>query len=116
MTIKKIKDLDEFHAETKQGGNRLVLLYSAWCPFCVSFMPVFDEHAAAGNNTPVKVCTDDLPEIEDLFAVDVVPTVLFFKAGKLAARLDGQLGRGITGEGLKNFIEACGAPAGKSKN
>ena len=38
-------------------------------------------------------------------------TVLFFSGGKLAARLDGQLGRGLSAEGLADFAKRGGKAA-----
>lgn len=114
--MKTIKTRKEFDALLKESRPLTALFYSAWCPFCISFMPVFEKKAAAGTaSAAIKVCTDDLPELEDLFAIDVVPSVLFFKDGKLAARLDGQLGRGITGEALDVFIKDAASAASRAK-
>lgn len=114
MGARTIKTREVFEAELKGGEGRFALFYSAWCPFCTSFMSVYEGEAAAGKEAFVKVCTDDLPELEDRFSVEVVPTVLYFKDGKLARRLDGVLGRGLSAEGLRAFMAACAAP-GKGK-
>ncbi|MDD2804378.1 MAG: thioredoxin family protein [Elusimicrobiales bacterium] len=109
MGTKNIKTREVFEAELKAGEGRFALFYSAWCPFCTSFMPAYDGEAAAGGAEFLKVCTDDLPELEDRFSVEVVPTVLYFKDGKLARRLDGALGRGLGADGLRAFVAACAA-------
>jgi thiol-disulfide isomerase/thioredoxin len=105
--MKKITNRSDFDSELK-AGDRLALFYSAYCPFCISFLPAFEKLAKTAPGGCVAVCTDDLDELEDLFAVDVVPTALYFKAGKLAARLDGVLGRGLTEAGLAEFMKTCG--------
>lgn len=110
MGTRNIKSEAEFGAEIKDAGGRVALFYSPWCPFCTSFMPVFDGRAKAGGGVFLKVSTDDLPALEDRFSVEVVPTVLFFKAGKLSRRLDGALGRGLNAEDLDAFLAACGLP------
>ncbi|HCC48465.1 MAG TPA: hypothetical protein DEQ38_10180 [Elusimicrobia bacterium] len=115
MASKTVKTRESFEAEVQAPGGRFALFYSAWCPFCTSFLPVFEEQAAVGSGAFIKVCTDDLPELEDRFSVEVVPTVLFFKGGHLSRRLDGQLGRGLGGDGLRAFVKACGAPARETK-
>lgn len=107
--MKRLKDRAAFDAELA-AGDRLVLFYSAWCPFCTSFLPAFEKQAGADARY-LGVCTDDLPELEDLFSIEVVPTVLRFRGGKLAARLDGQLGRGLTAEGLAAFAGNGGKAA-----
>lgn len=96
-----------FEQEVTGGGNKLVLFHSPYCPFCAAFLPVFEKLAKAGPASFAKVSTDALPDLEDAFSIEVVPTVLFFKAGKLAARLDGVLGRGLGEEALLAFAAAC---------
>lgn len=103
MPATRLRTREEFDSATGKGSS-LVLFYSDWCPFCRSFMPAFEN--AAGESL-LKVSTDDLPELEELFGIEVVPTVLCFKSGKLHARLDGQLGRGITPPQLEGFAAGC---------
>lgn len=107
--MKKILIKADFDAEIAGAGGRIVLFYSAWCPFCVSFLPVFEKAAAVNPPEFAQVCIDDLPALEESFDVEVVPTVLFFKSGALKKRLDGVLGRGLNGEDLSAFVKACGA-------
>lgn len=107
MKVRQLRSREEFDSATS-GDIAMVLVYSDWCPFCRSFLPAFE--AAAGENAFLKASTDDLPELEKMFAVDVVPTILCFGAGRLKSRLDGQLGRGITAAALKDFAASCGLP------
>lgn len=109
--MKNITTKAAFELEINSGGSKLVLFHSEYCPFCAAFLPAFDERSKAHPDFFVKVSTDALPDLEDSFSIDVVPTVLFFKAGKLAARLDGVLGRGIGEKEFLAFAAACGAPA-----
>jgi thioredoxin 1 len=107
--MKEIKTREDFDKEL-QAGEKFLLFYSPWCPFCSSFSPAFEK--AAGKDAAFgKVSTDDLPELEDAFSVDVVPTVLFFRGGKLSKRLDGALGRGLSAGDLEAFITLCRAEA-----
>ncbi len=106
--MKDIRTKKDFDAELAAGGERLVLFYSGWCHFCSSFMPALEKSAKGSPAVFIKLCVDDLPALEEHFAVEVVPTVLFFKDGKLAKRLDGVLGRGLTEEKLAAFAESCG--------
>ena len=110
MSAITITSKKEFDKEIGSGGGRFALFHSAYCPFCVMFMPAFEKQAASNPAAFLKVSTDSLPELEDAFAIEVVPTVLFFRSGKLEKRLDGQLGRGLTGENLAAFIKSCSGP------
>jgi thioredoxin 1 len=111
--VKNIETRTDFDREIGGEGDKLVLFHSSYCPFCVSFVPVFEKRAKAGAAFFAKVSTDALPELEDAFSIEVVPTLLFFKAGRLASRLDGVLGVGLSDDKFLAFAAACGAPGEK---
>lgn len=106
--MKDIRTQKDFDAELEAGGERFVFFYSGWCHFCTTFLPALEEHANGSQVVFVKLCVDDLPGLEEHFGVEVVPSVLFFKDGKLAKRLDGVLGRGLSEEKLLAFARTCG--------
>ena len=108
--MKNIATKEEFDLELKSGEKKFILFYSSYCPFCLMFLPNFKKIAAQFPETFTEASIDSLPELEDTFAVEVVPTVLFFKNGKLSNRLDGILGRGLTEENLSAFVKSCAAP------
>jgi len=112
MKIKTLESREEFERAVQGPGEKLVLFYSAWCPFCSSFMPDFEKAAAAGPGVFRILCVDEVPELEDFFSVEVVPTVLSFEDGKVARRLDGELGRGLSAEKLAAFIKKRGPGKG----
>lgn len=109
--MKDIRTKEDFDAELRAGAEKLILFYSGWCHFCTEFLPAFMDSAAVKPAAFARLCVDDLPEIEHRFDVEVVPTVLFFKDGKLENRLDGVLGRGLTDAKIQKFTEACGIKA-----
>lgn len=113
MKLLTVDNRGQLEQALSGGENRLVLFYSAYCPFCLSFLPAFEAGAAAAPENFIKACTDGSEELEDLFAVEVVPTVLFFEGGKLSKRLDGKLGRGLSAENLAAFTAACVPGQGK---
>ncbi|OGR68529.1 MAG: hypothetical protein A2081_05930 [Elusimicrobia bacterium GWC2_61_19] len=108
--MKKIATKKEFAMELASGNGKFILFQSSYCPFCLMFLPVFKTSAARAPEAFAAVSTDALPELEDAFSVEVVPTVLYFKDGKLAGRLDGKLGRGLSEKDLDAFIKVCGGP------
>lgn len=85
-----------------------VLFYASWCPFSRKFLPIF-EKAAAGKEGFVLV-QDDQETLSDPYSVKIYPTVLFFKRGLIARRLDGMAGRGLNEEQLAGFIRDCSSP------
>jgi thioredoxin 1 len=92
--------------EVLQSNDKLIaLVYASWCPFCVRFLPVFQRYTAGMQD--LFLFQDDLEIMADEYTVEVVPSVLFFKNGKLVNRLDGTLGVGLKEKQLGDFINSC---------
>ncbi|MEI7481635.1 MAG: thioredoxin family protein [Elusimicrobiota bacterium] len=105
--IKNEADLDK---QLAAGASVFILFYSQWCPYCIAFLPSYEKRAKAAPDSFLRVCIDDMPDAEDKYAIDVVPTVLSFRKGKVDKRLDGKLGAGLTETHLSAFIISCGFP------
>jgi len=105
--IKNEADLDK---RLSADASVFVLFYSQWCPYCVAFLPAYEKRAKAAPDSFLRACIDDIPEAEDKYAIDVVPTVLLFRKGKADKRLDGKLGAGLTEAHLSAFTITCGFP------
>jgi len=98
--------------DTLKANERVIaLFYASWCPFCVDFLPVFQK-CAEGEGLGFLVVQDDQETMGDRYAVEVVPTVLFFEKGKVAKRLDGVPGVGLNEKKLTDFIDMCRQPGG----
>ena len=95
----------------KANERAIALFYASWCPFCVDFLPVFQK-CAEGEGLGFLAVQDDQETMGDRYAVEVVPTVLFFEKGKVAKRLDGVLGVGLNEKKLTDFIDICRQPGG----
>jgi thioredoxin 1 len=83
-----------------------ILFYASWCPFCRSFLPIFDKEAqmnVQGKFLRVKV-DDEANPIWAKYDIEVVPTVIFFDSANVVKRLDGVLGAGLREEQLRNFL------------
>jgi thioredoxin 1 len=98
------KDLD---VELKKSKNLLVLFYASWCPFCVGFVPTFDEKVVSlGIKNVVHVLLDDYNNsLWDDYDIPAVPTVIFFAEGRVCKRLDAKLGKGLSEERFMSWIE-----------
>ncbi|HBA62191.1 MAG TPA: hypothetical protein DCZ92_15530 [Elusimicrobia bacterium] len=113
MAIKEIKNKAEFERMLQVGGDTFLLFYSPWCPFCLEFAPAFEKLEASSPGYYCKASVEELPELEDLFSIEVVPTVLFFRGGILNKRLDGVLDAGLAPENLAEFVWRCRGIANK---
>jgi thioredoxin 1 len=98
------KDLD---SQLKKSKNVLVLFYASWCPFCLGFVPTFDEKVTnLGIKNVVHVLLDDYNNpLWDDYDIPAVPTIIFFTEGKVCKRLDARLGRGLSEERFMTWIE-----------
>ena len=103
-----IRSNKELSALTRSEQGILVLFYAAWCPFCRRFLPVYENLSLPKDQSCFRVEVDDIDGCEDKFDIDVVPTVIYFKNGKITKRLDGKPGRGLDERQLLTLVDSCG--------
>ena len=93
MTERPLNITDEtFPSEImRYPGPALVMFWSPRCPHCQRLSPVFDRLAPeyAGRARIAKFDVDQHHRVPAQFAVNGVPTLLFFKNGKVVNRLVG---------------------------
>jgi thioredoxin 1 len=106
--MSKICTSQELQEIARSADGVFVLFYADWCPFSRAFLPVYEKHAAGRESEFVRVL---LGGNEALFAehgIDVYPTVLFFRDGRVSNRLDGRHLRGLKEKQLRDLIASCG--------
>lgn len=83
-----------------------------WCGFCQVFKPTF---TAAFADQNIQLAQVDLSDWEnplwEIFDVQVVPTVMIFKDGKLVARKNARLGIGLDAGEMNALIQEFGNTA-----
>lgn len=87
-----IEVTDENFEELLNSGNPMVLdFWAEWCGPCRMVSPIIDELASEyeGRVTIGKVDVDSNNDVVGRFGIRNIPTVLFFKDGKL---VDKQVG------------------------
>ena len=82
-----------FDEAIKNNPSLVVDCWAPWCGPCRMMSPVIDELAEGykGKVTFAKVNTDENQDIASRYQVMAIPTLLFFKDGKLADRKVGAL-------------------------
>ena len=82
----------EFEQEVLQSnGLVLVDFWAPWCRPCQMIAPILDELAGESNHN-LKICKVNVDEHQRLatrYQVLSVPTILFFKQGKIINQLAG---------------------------
>ncbi len=94
----------QFAALLKEHAAVVVDCYADWCAPCKMIAPVIEAFSEdyAGKVTFVKLDVDNNPQTAMGFAVRAIPTLLFFKGGKL---VDQQVGA-LPKHALKQRIDA----------
>jgi thiol-disulfide isomerase/thioredoxin len=99
------KEIQEIVAS---GDDVFVLFYAAWCPFSQAFLPVYEKHADGREKEFVRIVLNGNEGLFEEHDIDVYPTVLFFREGKVSRRLDGKHLAGLREKQLADLIASCG--------
>lgn len=97
---------DEFDQVVKENPYVVVDFWAEWCAPCRAIAPIVEDLAQkyAGKVTFAKVNTDENPKTPQKFMVMGIPTLLFFKAGKLVDQVVGAMPRGPFEERVKKHL------------
>ena len=97
---------DEFDQVIRENPYVVVDFWAEWCAPCRAIAPIVEDLARkyAGKVTFAKVNTDENPKIPQKFMVMGIPTLLFFKAGKLVDQVVGAMPRGPFEERVRKHL------------
>lgn len=96
----------EFEAEVTRCTNAVVAdFYAPWCGPCRALSPMLDRLAGplVDKIKFVKINVDESPGLAQNFQVSGIPTLIFFKDGKVADRLTGLPAEADLKTKLENF-------------
>lgn len=103
--MKELKNVEFKKEVTDFNGLVVVDFWAAWCGPCHMLSPVIEEVAKEhANNSAIKFAKVNVDEEGDLavqFMVQSIPTVKFFKKGKVVDEFVGVMGK----EKIKTLIE-----------
>ena len=93
-SVKKINS--DIYNETIASGLVVIDFYADWCGPCNMMAPVFEETAKdyEGRVVFAKMNTDENQDIAMRNGIMSIPTMMFFKDGKLFDRVVGYIDKG----------------------
>ncbi|MGE4383410.1 MAG: thioredoxin [Arcobacter sp.] len=92
--------------ETIKEGVSLVDFWAPWCGPCRMIAPVIDQLAVEfeGKAKICKVNTEEEPELTAQYQVRSIPTILFFKDGKIVDQLIGATNKATLEEKINKYL------------
>ena len=89
--VKHIAQADFSNEVTSASGAVVVDFYATWCGPCKILAPMMEAQAGLfiGKIKFLKVNVDESPDLAKTYEIQAIPTVLFFKEGKVVDRVVG---------------------------
>ena len=95
-----------FEELVNSGKPMVVDFWAEWCGPCRMVSPIIDELATEyeGKVTIGKMDVDNNNDVVAQFGIRNIPTVLFFKDGKLVDKQVGAVGKPVFAEKVKKLL------------
>ncbi|AFE10559.1 thioredoxin [Corallococcus interemptor] len=97
----------EFQREVLESNEPVLVDFTAtWCPPCRVLAPVIDSLAAEykGRMKMAKLNVDDHPRTPEQYGIRAMPTLLFFKGGKVVKQVVGAVPRAKLEEAVRQVL------------
>ncbi|MDE2290470.1 MAG: thioredoxin, partial [Elusimicrobia bacterium] len=109
MSVLKLSDATFEDSVLKSGRAAMVDVWAPWCGPCNALGPVVEELAGEYGGRVVfgKLSTDENLEVARRFHVAAIPTLLFFKGGRLLSRLVGAQTKDAVRDRLEQTLAAA---------
>ncbi|MHA1671693.1 MAG: thioredoxin family protein [Promethearchaeota archaeon] len=96
----KIDDLKKYGIDGPTEGKLIIDLSSEWCGPCKLLSPVLEQFKEEGLINLIQIDIDHNRELSQAMNIHAVPTLLFFKDGKLLEKNIEIYGRVVVNNGV----------------
>ena len=102
----KVKEITDKNFEAVLRNKAVVVdFFAEWCMPCLMLSPIIEELASKHKEIVfVKLNVDENKKIATQFKIFSIPTLLFFKQGKLVERVTGAQPYDVLEEKLKKLV------------
>jgi thioredoxin 1 len=105
----KIIEIDDDGFETKVLNSEkpiMVDFWAPWCGPCKAIAPTVEalEKEYGDQMTFAKINVDENPISPSKYGVQAIPTLIFFKNGKIADQITGMVGKEKLEQTIKNIL------------
>jgi thioredoxin 1 len=100
-------DDNAFESEViKSNLPVMVDFWAPWCGPCRAIAPTIEalEKSYAGKIKFVKVNVDDNPQTPTKYAIQAIPTLIFFKNGQVVEQITGMVAKGKLEEAIDALL------------
>jgi thiol-disulfide isomerase/thioredoxin len=106
----EISDEDGLNKFLAGNKKALVLFFASWCPYSRAFRPIFESGVTKIKDcaAAIAVVDEDDNPLWDRCEVEYVPTVVYFKNGKISKYLAETAGQGLSRKELLDFLKLLG--------
>ncbi len=98
---------ESFDRFIRENPRAVVDFWAAWCPPCRILAPVVEELARkyAGKVAFGKLNVDEHPSVAERYGIMSIPTLLYFRDGRLVDETVGALPSQVIEERVKRLLE-----------
>lgn len=107
LELERLRPRDFQGTRFVRSGTWAVAFLADWCPFCRRFAPEFARLAGHGFRLAMADVSSEESPLWDRFAIEVIPTVLVFRDGRLIFRVDGRYMEGLDSNDLAAISSAA---------
>ncbi|TFF97980.1 MAG: thiol reductase thioredoxin [Promethearchaeota archaeon] len=108
MNIEKLEEVNLDISDDLKEGKVIIDVYTDWCGPCKFIAPILEKFQDEGLIKAIRVDLDQNRALGQMFGITAIPTLLFFKDGRLLEKNISIQGQEAVKKGI--MVGAAGEP------